>query len=108
MQRRRARYHSYAKRPNRCSILGTVPGSNGTGNLFNIVISFTDICSAHDRCHYTLGTTPRACDMAFEVNLRRHCDAEIKARVRDGWHMMTAGTSTATAQETCYTNGDVT
>jgi hypothetical protein len=99
-------YYPYAKRPNGCSIPRTSPGSNDTINLFNINISFTDICNAHDRCYYTLGTTPSECNEPFESGVRARCEKAIADHAENGWDVATLGASRATALETCYTKAE--
>jgi hypothetical protein len=96
-------YYPYAKRANGCSIPGDTPGSGDTITLFNITISFADICNTHDRCYYTLGTRAWECNEAFTIGLRRHCEREISAHALNGWDVVTFGASTATVLQTCYT-----
>lgn len=99
-------YYPYAKRPNGCSVPGSVPGAHDTINLFGITISFTGVCNAHDRCYYTLGTNARDCNQALQIGLRARCVEIIDDRMMMGWDMLTLGTLAATALETCYTKAD--
>jgi hypothetical protein len=98
--------YPFAKRPNGCSVPGAIPGANDTITLFFIEIGFTDICNAHDRCYYTLGTTPRECNEPFKSGLRARCDDVIAAHVEGGWDIVTRGISIATALEACHTKAD--
>ena len=99
-------YYPYAKRPNGCSVPGAVPGANDTINLFFIDISFTDICNAHDRCYYTLGTTPRECNVPFQHGLRIRCEHGIAGHAQSGWDIATGGFSVVAALEACYNKAD--
>ena len=98
--------YPYAKRPNGCSVPGAMPGANDTITLFFIEVGFADICNAHDRCYYTLGTTPRECNEPFKSGLRDRCDEVIAAHVEGGWDVVTRGISVATALEACHTKAD--
>ena len=99
-------YYPYAKRPNGCSVPGAVPGANDTITLFFVEISFTDICNAHDRCYYTLGTTPSECNGPFRHGLRIRCEHSIAGHAQSGWDVATGGFSVIAALEACYNKAD--
>lgn len=86
-------YYPYAKRPNGCSIPGSTPGTNDAINIAGITISFTDICHEHDRCYYTLGTTPWQCNAVFHQRLRSRCAAEFAGQPLNGFDVLTGGTA---------------
>jgi hypothetical protein len=95
-------YYPYAKRANGCSILGAKPGTNDSINIANINISFKDICSEHDKCYYTLGTSPWGCNKPFEAALRSRCEKEISNHAFHGMDIVTLGMSRANTLAACY------
>lgn len=99
-------YYPYAKRPNGCSIPGAKPGANDSINILNINISFRDICDKHDKCYYTLGTTPWECNKPFEERLRARCEREISNHAITGVDILTGGTSRASILATCYAKAE--
>ena len=96
-------YFPYAKRPNGCSFPKAIPGTKDSINVSGLMISFTDICNVHDRCYYTLGTTPWECNAPFQDSLRARCVYEFMNQPLNTLDVLTLGVSREEAQILCNT-----
>lgn len=94
-------YYPYAKRPNGCSFPGATPGTNDLIKVAGITIRLTDICNEHDRCYYTLGTTPWQCNDPFQNRLRARCVSEFAKQAPNTFDILTAGIAREEAQILC-------
>ncbi|MBW4449207.1 MAG: hypothetical protein KME38_20685 [Spirirestis rafaelensis WJT71-NPBG6] len=101
--------YPYAKRPNGCSI-GENPGEYDNVGSHGYNFSFKEVCNAHDKCYYTLGTSPEACNAAFAAELAIVCRdnarqlPSIKVAVEE---VLSSGGSRLAAIKNCYDRAKV-
>lgn len=75
--------YPYAKRTNGCSIPGAMPGEYDNLFAFGYDFNFRNVCDAHDKCYYTLGTYPSYCNEPFSAGLREVCEKGARQSPRE-------------------------
>ncbi|KJH69657.1 DUF4189 domain-containing protein [Aliterella atlantica] len=92
--------YPYAKRPNGCSIPGGRPGEYDNFGSLGYNFSFREACNRHDRCYYTLGTTPGQCNIPYAQELLQVCKDGIFQPLKPQ-DVVSSGKSRATAIANC-------